>query len=175
MAEKWALFDINRLPLHEYANRGEDFPNGKFHIVIHACIFNSKGEMLIQHRQPFKEGWSNRWDVTVGGSAVGDETSSQALIREVEEEIGLKLPKNDYRPSLTMNFQYGFDDFYLIEMDVDQQTLHLQYEEVQAVKWASYEEVLRMLEDGRFIAYHRSLIELLFALRHQMGAHVRWE
>ena len=66
----------------------------------------------------------------------------------------------------------GFDDVYTLTMDVDLTTLRLQESEVQAVKWASEEEVLAMLADGRFIPYHRAFIQLLFALRNSRGAHV---
>jgi NADH pyrophosphatase NudC (nudix superfamily) len=57
-------------------------------------------------------------------------------------------------------------------MDVDLTALTLQESEVQAVRWATEEEILQMLEDGLFIPYHPSLISLLFALRDSRGAHV---
>ena len=44
-------------------------------------------------------------------------------------------------------------------------TLQLQYEEVAQVKWATQEEVHQMLDDGTFIPYHKSLIDLLFDMR----------
>lgn len=59
---------------------------GTYHLVVHVCVFNQKGEMLIQQRQPFKQGWPNLWDVTMGGSALAGETSQQAAMRELKEE-----------------------------------------------------------------------------------------
>ena len=53
--------------------------------------------MLIQHRQPFKSGWSDLWDITVGGSAVSGDTSQTAAEREVLEEIGYKLDLSNIR------------------------------------------------------------------------------
>ncbi len=47
--------------------RGKPVPEGCYHIAVHVCVFDGKGRMLIQHRQPFKEDWSNMWDLTVGG------------------------------------------------------------------------------------------------------------
>ena len=38
---------------------------------------------------------------------------------------------------------------------VNPDSLHLQYEEVQAVRWATLEEILRMIDDGRFIPYEK--------------------
>ena len=88
------------------------------------------------------------------------------------EEIGLAIDLSGEQPKLTIPFDVGFDDVYTLVMDVDLTTLHLQESEVQAVRWASEEEILAMLADGRFIPYHRAFIQLLIALRHSRGAHV---
>ena len=127
---------------------------------------------LMTQRQPFKEGWPNMWDVTVGGSAVAGDTSRTAAQREVMEEICLAIDLSEEQPKLTLPFDCGFDDIYTLVMDVDLSALILQESEVQAVKWASEEEILAMLADGRFIPYHRAFIQLLFALRDSRGAHV---
>ena len=170
--EKWDLYDRDRRPTGEVHERGKPLPAGRYHMVVHVVIFNSKGEMLIQQRQPFKEGWPNLWDITVGGSAVAGDNSRTAAERETLEEIGLDIDLSREQPKLTIPFDVGFDDVYTLTMDVDLSTLTLQESEVQAVKWASEEEVLAMLADGRFIPYHRAFIQLLFALRNSRGAHV---
>lgn len=170
--ELWDLYDRDRIPTGEIHQRGTPLPQGRYHMVVHVVIFNTRGEMLIQQRQPFKEGWPNLWDVTVGGSAVAGDNSRTAAQRETMEEIGLRIDLSAEQPKLTIPFDVGFDDIYTLVMDVDLATLHLQESEVQAVKWASEEEVLAMLADGRFIPYHRTFIQLLFALRNSRGAHV---
>ncbi|MFT4145104.1 MAG: NUDIX domain-containing protein [Mobilitalea sp.] len=167
--ELWDLYDINRTKLSKTMFRGEPFEKDTFHLVVHVCIFNSKGEMLIQQRQPFKEGWSNMWDITVGGSATKGDTSQTAAERELFEEIGLKLNLQKLRPHLTINFKNGFNDIYLVDKDVSIKELSLQYEEVQSVKWASKEEILSMIDTGEFIPYFPSLISLLFEMRKQYG------
>ena len=170
--ELWDLYDRDRIPTGEIHQRGTPLPQGRYHMVVHVVIFNTRGEMLIQQRQPFKEGWPNLWDITVGGSAVAGDNSRTAAERETLEEIGLDIDLSREQPKLTIPFDVGFDDVYTLTMDVDLSTLTLQESEVQAVKWASEEEVLAMLADGRFIPYHRAFIQLLFALRNSRGAHV---
>lgn len=151
--------------------RGEPFKTGDFHLAVHACIFNSKDEMLIQQRQPFKEGWPNMWDITVGGSAIKGDTSQTAVERELLEELGLKLDFQKIRPHITINFETGFDDVYLIQKDINIAKLTLQYEEVQRVKWASEDEIFSMMENGEFIPYYQSLIQLFFEIRNHYGCH----
>ncbi len=109
------------------------------------------------------------WDITVGGSATVGDTSQQAAMRELEEEIGLKLDLSQTRPHLTINFDEGFDDIYLVEAEVDLHELTLQESEVQAVKWADEAAILKMIEQHEFIPYHEPMIPLLFAMRGQWG------
>ncbi|MGD9910247.1 MAG: NUDIX domain-containing protein [Candidatus Izemoplasmatales bacterium] len=171
MAEKWELYDKDRQRTGVVINRGEEVPKGYFHTVVHICIFNQQGQMLIQQRQPFKESWSNLWDVTVGGSAVMGDTSRQAAEREVFEELGLKIDLSNQTPTFTFRFSFGFDDVYVITEDVDIHSLHLQYEEVKQVAWATKQQIFDMIDDGRFIDYHKSFIEIIFNLHETKDIH----
>lgn len=167
--ELWDLYDENRIKLGRTMIRGEKQPENTYRIVVHACIFNSKGEMLIQQRQPFKSGWSNMWDVTVGGSAVSGDTSGMAVSRELSEELGLDISFEGKTPALTVHVDNVFDDFYIVEQDVDLSKLKLQYTEVQTVKWATHEEIVKMIDEGSFIPYHKSYIDLLFFMKDRRG------
>ena len=171
--EIWDVYDKDRIKTGETMVRGSKFKEDTYHMVVHVCIFNLEGKMLIQQRQPFKDGWPNMWDITVGGSAISGDTSQLAAEREVYEEIGYKLSLDGIRPALTINFDNGFDDVYLIKQDIDISKLNLQYEEVQSVKWASKEDILSMIDEETFIPYHKSLIELLFFMRNKKGTHTR--
>lgn len=152
--------------------RGEAIPDGAYHLVVHVCIFNSRGEMLIQQRQPFKSGWPDKWDITVGGSAVAGENSRAAAEREVLEEIGYPLHLTQGNLILTVPFDGGFDDIYLVEAEPELEKLKLQAEEVQRVKWASMQEIFEKIRVGSFIPYLESLIRLLFDLhREKRGMH----
>lgn len=113
------------------------------------------------------------WDITVGGSAVSGDTSQTAAEREVLEEIGYKLDLSNIRPSFTINFKNGFNDIYLVEREIEIDTLKLQYEEVKEVKWATADEIKSMIESGEFIPYDKSFIDMLFFLRNHNGLHTR--
>ncbi len=171
--ELWDAYDINRQPAGRDLVRGEPMPKGCFHVVVHVCIFNSKGEMLIQQRQPFKKGWPNLWDVSCGGSILKGETSQMGAHRELLEELGIDYDFSGIRPNFTYNFNVGFDDFYLIEKEQDLNELKLQYEEVQRAEWASLEKILKMLDEGNFIPYYKSLIPMLFEVRGQLNGCIR--
>ena len=169
--ELFDLYTEDRIKTDRTMVRGEPTPEGYYRMVVHVCVFDPEGRMLIQQRQPFKRGWSNLWDITVGGSAVSGDTSRSAAERETKEELGLDIDLSDVRPSLTIHFEHGFDDVYLLTRPVDLSALRLQPEEVQAVRWAEKDEILRMIDDGRFIPYEKSLIELLFFRRNHRSSH----
>lgn len=170
--EKWDLYDLDRQKTGEIAIRGEQLPKERYHLVVHVCIINDRGEMLIQQRQPFKAGYPNLWDVSIGGSAVAGDNSRQAAEREVREELGLTIDLAGRMPVLTVPFAFGFDDWYIVRGEPRLEELTLQPEEVQAAKWADEAEILSMIADGSFIPYRRPLIPLLFDMwRGGEGAH----
>ncbi len=152
-AELFDIYDKNRIKTGGVRRRGEKLGSGEYRMAVHVCIFDSENRMLIQQRQPFKDDWNNMWDLTVGGSAVAGESSCEAAERELCEELGLKIDLSEARPSFTVNWPGGFDDYYLIKTDVDPSTLILQKEEVQDARWADKREVLQMQEEGTFIPY----------------------
>ena len=162
--ELWDLYTRDRERTGETMVRGAPPTDGRYHLVVHVCIFNSNNQMLIQQRQPFKSGWSNLWDVTVGGSAVAGDNSQRAAERDVAEELGYSLSLKDEMPALTLYFSHGFDDVYVLEREIDLNALRLQPEEVQAVRWASLDDIRAMIADGRFIPYSPVYMELLFSL-----------
>ena len=164
------MYNEDRVKTGKTKERGSLIENGEYHIVVHVCIFNFKGEMLIQQRQPFKNSYPNMWDVTVGGCAISGDSSQEAAERELFEEIGYRVSFEHIRPHLTISFDKGFDDFYLVERDIEIDNLRLQPEEVKQVKWASEKEIIGILEMGEFIPYHKNLINLLFNMRFAYGS-----
>ncbi len=170
--EEWDIYNVDRIKTNKIVQRGSVFNPDEFHLVVHVCIINSKNQLLIQLRQPTKKSWPNLWDVGVGGNAHKGENSYQAAERETLEEIGYPLELSSKRPSFTINFQRGFDDFYLINADLDISELKLQTSEVKAVKWASKDDIRQMIDKKEFINYHFSIIDMIFDMKDHYGAHV---
>ncbi len=159
------LYTIDRIPTGETVFRGEPQPEGRYRVVVHVCIFNAKGEMLIQKRQDDIVRWPGYWDISMGGGASAGDTSRAAAQRELREELGLSVDFTEIRPVLTVNFNDGFDDFYVLQMDLDPEELHLQEEEVATVRWADQAEIEAMIDDGSFIPYQKGLLDYLFFAR----------
>lgn len=165
--EKFDIYDINRVKTGETIERGTKCQEGQFRMVVHICILNSKNEMLIQQRLESKDTWPNKWDISVGGCSIAGEDSRASITRELKEELGLDYDFSNIRPKFTINFDTGFDDWYVIRMDVDLDSIKLQKEEVKAARFATKEEIYRLIDEGEFIHYHKSVIEMCYAMAGQ--------
>lgn len=163
------LYDENRAPLGRTAERYSQKGPGELRVVVHVCLFDWQGRLLIQKRTANKHIWPGLWDVTVGGGVDAGETTRQGAEREVREELGYGLDLTGVRPTVTVNFAGGFDDFFVVERDVDIGALTLQAEEVEAVRWVTLAELLDMVDDGSFICYPKSFLQFLFDMRGTFG------
>lgn len=70
------------------AHNGIDKP---LHPVVHLHLFNSRGELYLQHRPAWKDIQPDRWDTAVGGHVDWGESITDALLREVREELGMEI------------------------------------------------------------------------------------
>ncbi len=164
------IYDSNRLKTGRIAARNQKVATGDFVVVVHVCLFNSAGELLIQQRQPTKKKWGNLWDVSAAGAAKAGDSSQMAAQRETLEELGLEIDLTAARPVLTINFSFGFDDFYIVKRDIDINQLRLQEDEVKAVRWATRTDILKLLSANQFVPYQASFINLLFDMAQQPGS-----
>lgn len=72
------------------ATRGECHSGSMLlHPVVHLHLFNSRGDLYLQHRPKWKDIQPDKWDTAVGGHVDYGEAITQALQREVREELGL--------------------------------------------------------------------------------------
>ena len=57
--------------------------------MVHLHLFNSKGELYLQHRPAWKDIQPDKWDTACGGHVDFGENVELALHREVREELGI--------------------------------------------------------------------------------------
>ena len=150
--EKRDLYDINRNLTGETIYKGDSIPNGKFILVVLSFIQNSKGEFLIQKRSVQKGGKY----ASTGGHAKTGETSIQAMMTEINEEVGLNVNEDelDLFYSGRDDIDKVFFDLYYIKKDFSTDSLTLQKEEVEAVKWMTVEEIKYNISAGNFLNSH---------------------
>ncbi|MBQ6355817.1 MAG: YjjG family noncanonical pyrimidine nucleotidase [Solobacterium sp.] len=172
--ELWDVLDSEHRRTGRRCVRGTEMAPEDYHQVVHICIFNEQGEMLIQQRTAAKKEWPSCWDVSTGGSALAGETSRQAAARELYEELGIQYDFSTAEPVMTVHDRNIYDDFFAVVLPVDLSRLRLQKEEVARVRWADYYTVRQMIAAGTFIPYRPGYLEVMFASRGLTGAIERY-
>ncbi|MBI5906506.1 NUDIX domain-containing protein [Candidatus Saccharibacteria bacterium] len=115
-----------------------------WHAGAHLWIYNSKGEVLLQHRSPGKKIFPDTWDISVAGHVDSGETPPQTLVREAKEELDLTIDPELLRfigitffdAKLPVGWIHRvFDWTYILQMEIDLKSLKFQETEVDDIKW----------------------------------------
>ena len=168
MTERWDVYDLDRRPVGLTRPRGFAHPPEQCQLVVHVCLFNKQGEMLIQRRSMAKKSYPGRWDVSVGGGVLAGETAREAAVREAREELGIEIDLTG-PAAVTLAFEGGFDDYFLADWDGQPEALTLQTEEVMDARWATRAEMLEMLQAEMLAPFWPSFLHLLFDLHRHLG------
>ena len=154
--EYWDLYDKERNKLNKIVKRGDKLQDDEYHIVINAWIRNSKNEFLITQRAANKK-YAFMWECT-GGSALKGETSLDAAVREVKEELGLEVDReNGQLLGSTLRYYPNCPDIFdawLFTSDASIEDVTIQEEEVCNVMWASVEKIKELYNQKKFEANH---------------------
>ena len=73
------------------ATRQNVHQRGLMHRAIHVLVFNSLGQVFLQQRSTKKDRQPGLWDSSVSGHLDSGEEYDACAMRELQEEIGLKL------------------------------------------------------------------------------------
>lgn len=144
------LYTSKRILTGEVIEKGKDVPKGKYYITVVVFIENSKGEFLLQKRVHKKDG---KW-ATTGGHPKSGESSLEGIVTEIREELGLTVKQNELTLYKSIQTEDDFVDLYYMKKDINLGDVKVQKEEVETVKWASREEITRLIRQGVFSESH---------------------
>jgi len=127
--------------------------DGDWHRAAHIWIVTSDGRILLQKRSIRKENNPGMWDVSAAGHVSAGESVIDSAVREVFEEIGLRISPSELRhvatiaESSVLNNGTYFDneihEVFIVRRDVDLSALVLQEEEVDDVALVRPDELSR--------------------------------
>lgn len=154
--EYFDVLNENGIFTGEVASREECHEKGLWHRAVYGFIFNKNGDVLLQQRSKNKRLWPNLWDVTAGGHVLAGEFGTQALIREIKEELDLDVEEAQVKYlicSTSSNVKGNiknnhFNECYIVTKDVDISKIKLQEEEVADIKWFTKEDIINRINKG---------------------------
>ncbi|MEZ5691536.1 MAG: 8-oxo-dGTP diphosphatase MutT [Rickettsiales bacterium] len=83
----------------------------KILLVVAAALINDEGKILLA-RRPEGKRLAGKWEF-VGGKVEEGEIPEEALVRELKEELGIKVAKEDLEPFYFLSHPYPEFDFHL--------------------------------------------------------------
>lgn len=119
-------------------------PKGRYSVVVLAFIENSKGEFLFQMTSKRKK---NVW-ATTGGHVKSGQTSKEAIIEEIKEELGIDINEDEVKLFKTYKYDDAFKDVFYIKKDIDINSLTYQEDEVEYVKYLTKDEILDLINNN---------------------------
>lgn len=141
------LCDEQGQQLGQTVKRNQAHSEGLWHRTVHVWVQNTQGQLLLQQRSSLKDTNPNLWDVSAAGHISAGQSSVEAALRELEEEIGLVILEEELKYLFTVKHQYTssdqtildneHQDVYLVQKEVKLTELLCDPAEVQAVAWIS--------------------------------------
>ena len=128
-------------------------------------ITNSRGEILLARRHHTKSHHPRKWGPAVTGTVDEGETYEENIIKEAEEELGLKNIKPSLGPKTkTDNEFHNFTQSYTLNIDKELNEFKIQEDEVEEIKWFSPDELKKELQEHpeEFLPTMKKYFELFF-------------
>lgn len=157
MSELWDVYTIDRKKNGKICARGEqeNLLNDEFHLWVMVWIKNPKtGKYLVSQRSADKDTDPLKWETVAGHSIAGD-TSLDAALREVFEEVGIMLEREKAtvlatKVALTYDgFRHNWiRDSYYFETTEEPDLQRATTNEVIQTRWLTVAEIRKMYDHG---------------------------
>lgn len=145
-----SIYDNNKQKTPKKIQRGVK-PKENEHILITIIIIeNNDNKYLVQKTSKEK---GNNYAFT-GGHVTYNETSEDAIIREVKEELGIDISKERIKYVTDIELGIPFMDIYYLKDDIKLKDLTLQEEEVESLNYLTKEEIEALIRNNKFRKSH---------------------
>ncbi len=136
------VYDENNNYLGYNLDRKEVHEKKLWHRHVSAWVMNYEGKVLLQQRALNKDKNPGKWAKT-GGHVDSGETEKEAIKREVEEEIGLKVKEDEIKniEIFKNNDEHYFTYGYIFFTNKKEEEFIIQKEELNTVKYYSIDEL----------------------------------
>lgn len=143
--------------------------DGDLHFSIQCWIADENQNVILQLRQPKKEGSPNKWDVSCGGHCSDGEPPEIGVLREAKEELDISiLPKKlifltTSRHSSQEGKNQELIHIYLYKMNFNIDNINFQKEEISQLKFINIKELKKLYQQKESsLANRQGAMEALF-------------
>jgi len=159
MVEYFDIIDINSNFLNKTAQRGSELQKGEYHKVVLGIILNLDNKLLLTLRSENKF-MGNHWETTAGSVNAG-ESSKDAIVREIKEEVGLTVSVDGKRPVDSFIEGDAIFDVWIFNLDFDLRDLTLDQSEVSKAMLIDIGELQDLLETCKTVKSLKEVLKIL--------------
>ncbi|MFC1632743.1 NUDIX domain-containing protein [Patescibacteria group bacterium] len=145
------IVDENNVPTDEQLPRSVVHERKLWHRGAIVYLFrntDSDIEILIHHRSTTKDVSPDKLAPGFGGHVEAGETYDEAIIEELQEELGLKLTLSELtKGSITKeNVSHEFFQHYFLEYNEKLGKIKPEPNEIQSTEWMSQKDIIESIE-----------------------------
>lgn len=119
--------------------KSEAHAYGYFHPTVHIWLYTTDKKILLQKRALTKKVFPGLWDISVAGHVAAGESIETAALREIKEEIGIRINSKELEKINIRKHQIThkngiidneFHHIFIAELSTSLKNLSLQKEEI---------------------------------------------
>ena len=143
------IFDVvnERDEVIDRQPRREVHARGLLHRAVHVLVFNARGQVFLQKRSMRKDKHPGVWDSSASGHVDSGEDYDETAVREVREEIGLKLPPTPEQLFKINACAETDAEFVYVYRCENEGPFELNADEIERGDWFAPEEVTRWIHE----------------------------
>ncbi|MCI5773257.1 MAG: NUDIX hydrolase [Erysipelotrichaceae bacterium] len=152
MIEKWDAYDGYGNKAGFTLQKGQPIPKGYYHLVAHVLVRHSDNDYLLTKRSLQKASYPGRYEASIQGSALVNETALSCAQRELYEETGIIGDNwqlvDEYRST------YCLIKCFTCIYHGHKDAIKLQPAETIAYKWLDEEAFISFIHSDEMIQSH---------------------
>lgn len=137
--------------------RGEQIPEGLYHLVCEVLVRHTDGSYLLTQRDLSKPNYAGLFEMSAGGSAVKGEKACDAARRELLEETGIEAVSLQHL--YTVRTIHTIYEGYLCETDIPKDRIVLQKGETISYLWLDKKAFLKFVDSEKCVPARRKRLE----------------
>ena len=139
------IYDENRCLTGQLHRRGTRWRAGEYGLVVCVWVYDGQGKLLLTRRAPEKS-FAGTWENS-GGAAKAGECSLEAIVRELEEETGIRAAAEEFELLATVRDKNAFYDHYCLKRAIPLEQVVLQPGETDGAQWVTFEQVHGLIRE----------------------------